>query len=97
MIKISEMKRKHALVAFFLIVTFVFVSSAIDFFHNHKTVQEPLNCPAGQFLKVFLSTGAVLLNILVLFILIKIISSLGYDKYKILFVSSHFSRSPPLV
>jgi hypothetical protein len=51
------MARRNSFFVILLLVSFFFVSSAIDFFHNHKTIQEPANCPAGQFLRVFLSTG----------------------------------------
>ncbi len=93
----SCMRRYKRLAVFLLIISFAFVSLAIDFFHNHKTIQEPASCPAGQFLKIFLSSGIPLLIILVLFIILKTISAFYLDKYKSLYVYSRLSRSPPLV
>ncbi len=92
-----EMCRYRRLAVLFLIIGFAFVSSAIDYLHNHRTIQEPANCPAGQFLKVFLSTGIALLVILVLFIILKTISAYYLDKYKSLYVYTRLSRSPPLI
>ncbi|MGC8745632.1 MAG: hypothetical protein ACP5SQ_03315 [Candidatus Saccharicenans sp.] len=88
------MKKKAAVI--FFIAFFFFFSSAIDFFHNHKTIQEPTNCPAGQFLKVFASADAVFVSFLIFFIFLRIISFFCADRDKSIFIFSSISRSPPL-
>jgi len=91
------MIRQKTVAIIFLVGLFFFVSAAVDFFHNHKTIQEPANCPAGQFLQVFLSTGISQVTFLILFILLKIINLISCHKYKELYVKTYLSRSPPLV
>jgi len=87
--------RKNSFSIVLLIITFFFVSSAIDFFHNHRSIKEPANCPAGQFLSIYFSTGVFLLIILVLFILIKRLSNTLIDRFKEPFIYHGISRSPP--
>lgn len=91
------MIKRKALLVIFLVGLFFLTSSAIDFFHNHKTIQEPANCPAGQFLHIFVSAGISQVTFLILFILLKIITLIFCHKYKELYVKTRLSRSPPLV
>jgi len=90
------MARRNSFIIILLVISFFLVSSAVDFLHNHRTIKEPANCPAGQFLSVYFSTGIFQIVILFFFILIKILSSIFEYKYKKPFIYHWPSRSPPL-
>lgn len=91
------MLRKRTLAVLFFLLAFFLVTSAVDFLHNHRSINEPVNCPAGQFLLVFLAAGAGFFTIHVFLVLLKTLIYLSENKYRSLPLFVSLSRSPPLV
>jgi len=81
----------------FFLLAFFLVTSSIDFLHNHRSIKEPLSCPAGQFLVVFLAGGLGFFALHVFLIILKTLVYLSEKKYCSLPLLTRFSRSPPLV
>jgi len=90
------MLRKRRLLILFFLVVFFFVSSAVDFLHNHRTVKEPISCPAGQFLLIFLAAVAGFVIVQIFLVILKTLSALSENKYNSFPQFASLSRSPPL-
>ncbi len=81
----------------FFLLAFFIVTAAVDFLHNHRSIKEPLNCPAGQFLVVFLAGGLSFFIFHIFLVLLKTLVYLSENKYRSLPLLACLSRSPPLV
>jgi len=96
MLKGKKMKAGKKHVFLFLFITwFLFVSCVIDLFHFHPSFKSASSCPACHFLQSSLSGG------IALFILILLLSFLGFFRLKLIFTYKNdfsislLSRSPP--
>jgi hypothetical protein len=89
------MPKRKILLALLLAAVFLFVYTTIDFFHNHKTLEDLPSCPACHFSHVFMSLLPQLLIFIACFLLTGIVSSVFYFSYKDSFFRHLLSRSPP--
>jgi len=67
------MRKKKVLLTLFLVILFLCVYTTIDFFHNHKTLEDLPSCPACHFAHIFMSLLPQVLIFLSSLLLIEII------------------------
>ncbi|HRD02070.1 MAG TPA: hypothetical protein PLP57_05425 [Candidatus Saccharicenans sp.] len=89
------MRKKKVLLTLFLVILFLCVYTTIDFFHNHKTLEDLPSCPACHFAHIFMSLLPQVLIFLASLLLIEIVISVSCFSYKNSFIRHFLSRSPP--